>query len=287
MISFPPSEALVDHSILTLELALKAFGLPSRGAILYRIESILKGSPSPVGGDPRVDPSEFNEAVSLSYLLHDIGKGMAWYQFRLRERPSGFPFHEVLSAYVVKEVLEDLSVDLPEVIKLVTWISVLLHHQAMRDLGAYAKHLENELREVCASILSIKPKVRGEDIEDIVLLTKRVRRFMKDIDPNILADSVLNAMERVDFGRLRGLICRVVTMAEEGRSDENLELRMAFRILPLILVPLQLADATAASLLRPYTTPLSSRLALETLRLMETRFKLLRRSKLPDYSKKF
>ena len=256
-------EALVDHSILTLIISWKAFGSPSRRSILERFKRIVP-----------VDPRELETTISLAYVLHDIGKALSWYQERLREtkreereRPPGFKYHEIISAYIVNDILRRLGITSSKEVRSLTVTSVLLHHQAMRDLKKYLELSPfDELRE----ILDHRPRIRPDDQLDIELLSLRLAQIIDDISADKIKDSMLISIDKLSTESLRGFLSSITYDVER--------LGRVFMLLPLVLVPLQMADNAAAAILRPNASPMS-RLAYEVFRLIDGKYKLRRRIK--------
>ena len=243
-------ESLIDHSILTLKISLKAFGKPSRESVLNKFKLI----------GMEVKPQEFERAVRLAYLLHDIGKALSWYQ----ENPRHFSYHEILSSKIVIDLIRSIGIDLPDDTIYLIVASVLLHHQAIRDIRTYLEE-RPEIWEILNKFLSHEPKLRSEDQKDIDIFSFRVAQLVPKVSEKDVKNLVCTGIENLSLNKVRGLV-RIITK----KFDKS-----CFLLLPLILVPLQMADSTAASILRPYASPLS-RLAKETFRLIDTRCKLVK-----------
>ena len=242
-------ESLIDHSTLTLAISLRAFGNFSRKSIISKLQ-VLKIC---------VDPQELERAMRLAYLLHDIGKAMSWYQ----RKPCKFPYHEVLSSKIVTDLIRLLGINLPRCILNLISASVLFHHQAMRDIWTY---LDKELmiRKVINKILSHEPRIRDEDIKDINILSLRISQIIPGKSEKVISYLIRDIVNNLSVERILGLVRK---LAKEQQKEY-------FFLIPLFLVPLQMADNTAASILRPCQS--FSRLAKETLRLIENRCELVK-----------
>ncbi len=76
----------------------------------------------------RLWPGRFNREPYLAGLLHDIGKGLSFFQPMLKERGVA-PCHEVFSFIIANPLLEKLTRSKEE--KAVVVYAIVMHHQGM------------------------------------------------------------------------------------------------------------------------------------------------------------
>ncbi|MCD6408918.1 MAG: CRISPR-associated endonuclease Cas3'' [Candidatus Verstraetearchaeota archaeon] len=233
-------EYLVDHSVLTTTLFNKIYGKPY-AKILYNKLSAFT-------------PNE--EAIyrisKLACLLHDIGKALKGYQQPAKRL--SFPFHEIPSAYIFFKIARPI---LPENEDLLLLYSnaILTHHQAMRNFDVII-YKRDEIISLLHGKLGL-PKNSEEDLKELSLAIKRHTGF------SIEAETLHDALETLDIGTLWNAIEHYVI---KKYVERNLH-----RWVAITSVPIQLCDNLAASLLRPEGSPLTRRLAFESLRLLSSK----------------
>lgn len=250
------NEKLIEHSILTLAFSTKIFGPPSRRSVINKFY---------VSANLMIDRKLFREIIETSYFLHDIGKAFSWYQERGNLR--SFSYHEILSSKIVIETIRmirsKLRLEIPDDLMYLIVTSVLLHHQAMRNLRIYFER-RSIIREKIKEILSNRPRIRNEDEKDIIILSYELSQIVSGIEVQEFTNHLMKTMENVGLEETMSLLKRI--------EDFTGNMRL-FKLLPLILVPLQLADSIAASLLRPSAF---SRISKEVLKAIEARNEMIK-----------
>lgn len=228
MIAEPPyaykDHSLADHILGCVKL-IERF-LEMNRNYPYMVHSRFVGAGLDVPGLRTIE-----DMLKIGTLIHDMGKAYRYYQEKLERYRGGFEHHEILSAVSCYKILRDNNLLENQKLKVLLLMSILNHHQALREslmeilFGANSsigKVVEIARRGLCKSISNLER----------VLTLFNLR--LEEVFPR----------DSTEFNSILHELRSTLNLFLRVRFDEN---RRWIKLYSLIMLPIVLADNLDAS----------------------------------------